>query len=1045
MPAHLITALESLSAYRHIYPAGDRNVSKNPVAWSHLKMNVAGRLYHVLSRIADFGLDYSQRGNKLAHHVALDVSEHTADGPAWLMEQSGNMQTDWDGQPRMLPAGRNVRTAEQPAAVCTAWQNMTGDAGWAGVLAESFLQNPDRPVYIVFAPGMDLLPLISEAIGLLPVDRQWDVTFNTYFTSLPPGVTCAWRCVVSGSPEADQSRKFAKSLHVNLCEQLPPATGGALVLAARTGHPVERTTAPPHFASADADWTDDELAVELKLSPVENSGPADSDAGAEARFPQHVPTAAGGTAYGVGRSPAVPQPPPPPVPGRKKRRTLADLNAAEAARRPKWIRWVIVSLVFVLVGLIAAVLAIPKSREWLGMQGDRLNEQVKALVHSAGSGPSARVDEVKYEFPKYMQLENRNTQERNIGGWEGTTVTVAATTNVPVKSATIVLCDVADTKAKLAEYEMQVAEGTKLSATWKLEFPKEGTAPAYYHIDVKTLKDETDPMPTQYTLCIRPDQRPEVSLLTPTSDLDMPADGIVPLEIQASDPDFKLQSITLKAGRNGKAFLDQKLFSGDLGKTIHENHAFRLEPLRLKAGETIQFWIEAEDNKQPTANRANTPHVNIRIGNPVSDETRKQELAKEKKKQEVLDRADEANNADKVDATPQFAGEDLEIVTKTNDYELFAISVQDATNNGKTLRVPIKDANLSEWNLHSPAGQSGVKFRPADGKKHVTIATEQGTGVTQTPVLTVEQKSDGDNWDFQFVERDKGWDIFQWCLLSVRARDQRLRLVTLQKNDLEWTPRNFVGFSLALPLGQQKNVASLPTILLSSVTIRLLEDEQPLCFLHSPGAGDGDSLAGKLPEAFAKKILFGERDREFKLNVTRNDGQIKIKASPIGSALDKLFDNGMDLRLTEVLSRYTPYPPSNPLPVDRKRLKTELGAGRADEQPSPVWDSWKMAVENGLKNLKQDIKNAESAQTPNEQALNQLRKVQEALKQTQTDLKSLESARAVFQDFKEGLRTAKLVQLSLHYKFELSFPHSKIGEAFVRQVPIYLEFRDPSP
>ncbi len=235
MPAPLMTALESLSAYRHIYPPGDRNASKNPVAWSHLKMSVAGRAYHVLSRIADFGLDYSQRGNKLAHHVAFEPAEQTAGGPAWLLQQSGNMATDWNGHPRLLPAGRQLRSVPRPPAVCTAWQAMTGDAGWAGVLAESFLANPGRQVYIVFEPGMDLLPLLAEAIALLPAERRWDVTFSTYFTSLPPGVSCAWRCVLSGSPEAEQARKFGKALHIDLCQPVPPAVGGSLVQAALNG------------------------------------------------------------------------------------------------------------------------------------------------------------------------------------------------------------------------------------------------------------------------------------------------------------------------------------------------------------------------------------------------------------------------------------------------------------------------------------------------------------------------------------------------------------------------------------------------------------------------------------------------------------------------------------------------------------------------------------------------------------------------------------------------------------------------------------------
>lgn len=274
--------------------------------------------------------------------------------------------------------------------------------------------------------------------------------------------------------------------------------------------------------------------------------------------------------------------------------------------------------------------------------------------------PSARVDEVHYDFPTYMQLENTTTQGGHIDGWEGTKVTVKATTNVPVKTATVVLTDVEDTAARGEEFSMEVTDGTKLSLTWPLKFRDDGTAGRYYHIDVKTENKETDPAPTQYTVRIRPDQRPEVALLSPASDLDMPSNGIIPLVIQATDPDFQLRSITLKTERSGETFPDQKLFNENLGQTFRGNYDFRLEPLRLKVGQTIQLWIEAKDNKQPTANRATTPRINVRIGEPASAQAVQQELAKEKQKQQdQLARADDALNPDKEDnIPPRDAGDD---------------------------------------------------------------------------------------------------------------------------------------------------------------------------------------------------------------------------------------------------------------------------------------------------------------------------------------------------------------------------------------------------
>ena len=83
--------------------------------------------------------------------------------------------------------GRPVPRGGRPAGIAEAWPVLTGDPGWAGVLAKSFLADPKRPVFLVFRPGMDLLPLFDEAIALLPPPRRWDVEFSTYFTTLPRG------------------------------------------------------------------------------------------------------------------------------------------------------------------------------------------------------------------------------------------------------------------------------------------------------------------------------------------------------------------------------------------------------------------------------------------------------------------------------------------------------------------------------------------------------------------------------------------------------------------------------------------------------------------------------------------------------------------------------------------------------------------------------------------------------------------------------------------------------------------------------------------
>ena len=140
LPPNLVDRLEALSGYRQIFAPQDANAALNPVAQSHLVLSIAGRTVHVLSRIAAAGLDYTQRNNKFAHHVALEPRELPPCGPAALLAMPGFMQATWDEQPRLLPAGRPIPSGQTSAGVCRTWQQVTGDAGWGGILAQTARQ-----------------------------------------------------------------------------------------------------------------------------------------------------------------------------------------------------------------------------------------------------------------------------------------------------------------------------------------------------------------------------------------------------------------------------------------------------------------------------------------------------------------------------------------------------------------------------------------------------------------------------------------------------------------------------------------------------------------------------------------------------------------------------------------------------------------------------------------------------------------------------------------------------------------------------------------
>lgn len=244
LPGPLIERLEGLSGYQQVFPPHDPNAALNPAAYSHLRITVGGRACSVLSRVDFAGLDYSARSNKYAHHIVLDAAERPAGGPAWLLAQPGFLQTSWQGEPRIIPAGRVVPEGDRPPGIALAWGERAGDPGWAGVLAESFLADPRKPSYLLFEPGMQVLPLFVEALALIPPERRWDVELNTYFTQLVQGTSCPWRGVLADSAEAKNAHRMPGALVIDLRRPSGEPRGGDLVQLARTGRRPARTAEP---------------------------------------------------------------------------------------------------------------------------------------------------------------------------------------------------------------------------------------------------------------------------------------------------------------------------------------------------------------------------------------------------------------------------------------------------------------------------------------------------------------------------------------------------------------------------------------------------------------------------------------------------------------------------------------------------------------------------------------------------------------------------------------------------------------------------------
>lgn len=277
--------------------------------------------------------------------------------------------------------------------------------------------------------------------------------------------------------------------------------------------------------------------------------------------------------------------------------------------------------------------------------GDAESTQYKITVEQP---PSADVETLRIEFPSYMKLEPViQSQNGQIDAWEGAKVTVTAKTNMAVRSGTVQFLDDPQVGPTGEDIPMSVtAAGRQLQTSWNLVFRTDGSFAKYYRIDCRTEDDRRDTAPTNHSVTIRPDLPPEVAILQPERDIEAAANATIPLLIQASDPDFELGYVYINADMGGQRVHREILSEGHQQKALIK-YDLALSKFKPKAGDTIEVWAEAYDNKQPRPNTRNSPKITIRVLDPVSRKEADQQLADEsQRREEKLAEAERDMNSD---------------------------------------------------------------------------------------------------------------------------------------------------------------------------------------------------------------------------------------------------------------------------------------------------------------------------------------------------------------------------------------------------------------
>lgn len=215
MKEQTTTALEALSGYRRVY-AERGGAAVSPTSCSHVLLETSSGRLRVLARVADAGLDYSGRTNKIASFFVLAPSDLVAPGPAALFSQPGLFVERWTAadSPRYFETETIFPNNVAIPPGCGEWRRLAGDPGWAGVLASTVAER--RPATLIIRPDQNALRLFQEALALLPPRERWNATFSTYYMKTPPGATCLWKAAIQGSPEEAALRRAPGALTIDL-------------------------------------------------------------------------------------------------------------------------------------------------------------------------------------------------------------------------------------------------------------------------------------------------------------------------------------------------------------------------------------------------------------------------------------------------------------------------------------------------------------------------------------------------------------------------------------------------------------------------------------------------------------------------------------------------------------------------------------------------------------------------------------------------------------------------------------------------------------
>lgn len=254
--------LKKLSVYHHLYALSDPRYSNNPVNLSFTPAELSGQPICVFSRIASVAADYSGRSNYIAHHFITDAMQSDSSPAQYLLALQHQFRDSYTDQAQRL-APCLMPPISSPDSSLPTWNQLGFDPGLAGILARKTLDEK-KPCFFVYEPQQAefVLPMMTEALALLPPEHRWTTSFATWYSGSARGRR--WRGLIKGTPTAEKElQRDARALVLDLTATQATSASGPDAEAARRGEIIYPTPQPTEEES-----TRKEPSPKLQASPL---------------------------------------------------------------------------------------------------------------------------------------------------------------------------------------------------------------------------------------------------------------------------------------------------------------------------------------------------------------------------------------------------------------------------------------------------------------------------------------------------------------------------------------------------------------------------------------------------------------------------------------------------------------------------------------------------------------------------------------------------------------------------------------------------------